>query len=344
MRSNYLVICKAGDLVMVCRIHSPATKERNSKMMKKVCVFVLVISLCIGLCACAGSLKPAVTTQAPKSLEAQRADAFILAIGEVTADSEATILAAQTYYDSLTEAQKAEVEHYELLVSAQAVLPQKKQEAQQKVLQEQYSQALAFIADKKYIQASEIIYKYPEFSDYDALVKECGEGVISEYIIQKSETFQDGYYAMVVEDTEELQKLALYYPDSKKILLSYYHTAFGSVDVMTLTFVPGSGEMTFERQALDGNGLINYQKGVISTNSYTGTYTGSVVDNVDEPLIIHGLTVTASQSRYDKQTKGFQLATMQHANEMLETMYAALVKAGYKGTIQDLGFPAYIAE
>ena len=74
--------------------------------MKRLIAILLVLSLCTSLCACG------------KSAEAKKADELILEIGEVTADSEAAILAAQTYYDTLSNKQKEEVENYELLVKA----------------------------------------------------------------------------------------------------------------------------------------------------------------------------------------------------------------------------------
>lgn len=74
--------------------------------MKKTIAILLAISLCFSLCACG------------KSAEAKKADELILAIGEVTADSENTILAAQTYYDTLSDKQKEKVENYELLIMA----------------------------------------------------------------------------------------------------------------------------------------------------------------------------------------------------------------------------------
>ena len=75
--------------------------------MKKTIAILLTISLCFSLCACG------------KSAEAKKADELILAIGEVTADSENSILAAQTYYDTLSDKQKEEVENYQILIQAQ---------------------------------------------------------------------------------------------------------------------------------------------------------------------------------------------------------------------------------
>lgn len=75
--------------------------------MKKVFAILMVLCMCIGLCACG------------KSKEAKKADELILSIGTVSIESETLIKTAQTYYDTLTEKQKAEVENYALLVQAQ---------------------------------------------------------------------------------------------------------------------------------------------------------------------------------------------------------------------------------
>ena len=81
--------------------------------------FALLISacLCINVCACDN-----------KCVEAEKADELILAIGEVTLDSESTILAAKMYYDTLTDAQKAKVENYSILESALVAVDSLKKE------------------------------------------------------------------------------------------------------------------------------------------------------------------------------------------------------------------------
>lgn len=75
--------------------------------MRRCLVLLLIVCLCVGICACES-----------KSVEAQKADELILAIGEVTLDSESAILATKMYYDTLTDAQKEEVENYSILESA----------------------------------------------------------------------------------------------------------------------------------------------------------------------------------------------------------------------------------
>ena len=74
--------------------------------MKKVFSCILVIVMCFSLCACG------------KTAEAEKADELILAIGEVNADSEESIVVAEAYYNTLTEKQKAQVENYDILLQA----------------------------------------------------------------------------------------------------------------------------------------------------------------------------------------------------------------------------------
>ena len=78
-----------------------------TRSMKKYFALLILACLCINVCACDN-----------KCVEAEKADELILAIGEVTLDSESTILAAKMYYDTLTDAQKAKVENYSILESA----------------------------------------------------------------------------------------------------------------------------------------------------------------------------------------------------------------------------------
>lgn len=73
--------------------------------MKRITALILALCLCACLCAC-------------KSSEAKKADELILAIGEVSSDSKNAIQDAQSYYDTLTEEQKAEVENYPVLQNA----------------------------------------------------------------------------------------------------------------------------------------------------------------------------------------------------------------------------------
>ena len=80
--------------------------------MKKILVLIFAICLCLGVCACGEEPEVA------KSVEAQKADELILAIGEVSLESEAAIVAANVYYDTLSDEQKAQVENFAVLESA----------------------------------------------------------------------------------------------------------------------------------------------------------------------------------------------------------------------------------
>lgn len=73
--------------------------------MKRLCYVMLVVLCCI-LVGC-GKSKPAKETEK-----------LIAAIGDVTVDSEVAILAAEDYYETLTNDQKNEVDTYKALVDA----------------------------------------------------------------------------------------------------------------------------------------------------------------------------------------------------------------------------------
>lgn len=80
--------------------------------MKKFAVIVLCFMMV--LCACSGK----------KSAEAIKADELIQSIGSVDVEGESVIKAARIYYDTLTEAQKNEVESYPTLLEAERKLDQ----------------------------------------------------------------------------------------------------------------------------------------------------------------------------------------------------------------------------
>lgn len=74
--------------------------------MKKVISLILVLVMCLSLCAC-GKSKPV-----------KEAEAAITAIGEVTADSGEAIKTAEKLYNILTDAEKAKVKNRLTLVDA----------------------------------------------------------------------------------------------------------------------------------------------------------------------------------------------------------------------------------
>lgn len=80
--------------------------------MRRTFAIILAVSLCISLCACGNN------TGTSQSAVAQKADELILAIGEVSADSERMIIAAEVYYDTLSESEKKQVENYSVLLDA----------------------------------------------------------------------------------------------------------------------------------------------------------------------------------------------------------------------------------
>lgn len=78
--------------------------------MKRIISLLLVLALCLSLCACG------------KSKAVSNVESLIGAIGEVTADSEAAVVEAEEAYKVLTDKEKKTVENYADLVSARTVL------------------------------------------------------------------------------------------------------------------------------------------------------------------------------------------------------------------------------
>ncbi len=74
--------------------------------MKKFIIFFLLLALCLSLCACGKS--PAV----------KNAEALIDGIGEVTAEKENAVLAAEEAYNALTAEEQAKVANYSTLTAA----------------------------------------------------------------------------------------------------------------------------------------------------------------------------------------------------------------------------------
>lgn len=78
--------------------------------MKRVTSLFLALVLCVSLCACG------------KSKAVKETETLIDAIGEVTVDSESSVLAAEKAYDTLTAEEKEKVENYAVLTEARATL------------------------------------------------------------------------------------------------------------------------------------------------------------------------------------------------------------------------------
>lgn len=97
-------------------------------MLKRIFAIILVIALCIPLCACG------------KSEAVKAAEEAINSIGAVSLDSESAILNAEKLYNLLTDAEKAEVSNRLTLVDAR--------EAYDKLLAEQVEQQKKVIYEK----------------------------------------------------------------------------------------------------------------------------------------------------------------------------------------------------
>jgi len=94
--------------------------------MKRIISILLVIVMCLSLCACG------------KSKAAKAAEEAIAAIGEVTIDSGEAIANAEKLYGILTDAEKAEVENRLVLVDAQEAFKKVQSEIVYKNAKEAY--------------------------------------------------------------------------------------------------------------------------------------------------------------------------------------------------------------
>lgn len=79
-------------------------KGVEGKMKKTICSILAAI-MCLSLCACGGE-------------NIQSAEAAIAAIGTISEDSEAAIIAAEELYNGLTEKQKEKVSNTQVLIEA----------------------------------------------------------------------------------------------------------------------------------------------------------------------------------------------------------------------------------
>lgn len=79
--------------------------------MKRIVIFLLVISMCLSLCAC-GAKEP------EKSQSVRDVESAINEIGAVTLNSEESITKAERMYDFLTDSEKSLVENKGILVEA----------------------------------------------------------------------------------------------------------------------------------------------------------------------------------------------------------------------------------
>ena len=289
--------------------------------MKKIIAVLLLLCLCVTLVAC-------------KSKEAKKADELILAIGEVTVDSEAAINAAQTYYDSLPDEQKAEVEHYDTLVAAHELLQERKLEAI-------HQEIMSLIEQGDYIGASDIVYQHPEFADYDELVQLCGSGVAAQLVKTKGEEKEPGKYFLELVGNNITTISAWYMEETNALQFVYYSAGYGIGYGITMDYTMGSDQMLFMRTTTNMSKVVNTQYGTIAISDYRGNFLGNNVDNSDEVLLIPGLSVTSFTTTYEKQTRGYHIATMSFINEVLDALYEGVTEIGYTGSIHDMGFTSY---
>ena len=138
--------------------------------MKKLLIYILAMCLCVSLCACGRNAESVETTviqqteevtEEAKSVEAQKADELILAIGEVSMESESAILAAKAYYDTLTNEQILQVENVDILESAIEDFDTLKKEDEYKAI---YNQAVKYEKNQQIDEAYAEYEKLP--SDY----------------------------------------------------------------------------------------------------------------------------------------------------------------------------------
>jgi len=289
--------------------------------MKRCVVWLSVILMCLCLSAC-------------KSEEVKKTEEAIQNIGPVTAQSGEAIDNANRWYESLSQDEKAEVENFQVLIDAQA--------AYKKCLEEErVNKVNTMIREGDCIEAYRYLQENPDIQISEDMMEECESGVIPQYIRENGEEKDQGVYFLSLKDDSESQVSVWYYEDKNQIILLRYELSYGIEDAMTLEYTLGSGEMRYTRTTAPFGTPSNYQEGKISLSEYTGTFTGTIIENDPDPMIIHGLTVTASQTAMAKQTRGYCMGTMHNINDMLESLYAGVVDAGYVGTMKSLGFTVY---
>lgn len=117
--------------------------------MKKLLVAILLICLCLNLCAC------------EKSEEAQNVDDLILSIGEVSLSDKSNIHTAKEQYDMLPKSQKRNVKNYHILEDAIESLT-----VLETRLEENYLQVLTWLANNGAARESDDINNYGQVLGY----------------------------------------------------------------------------------------------------------------------------------------------------------------------------------
>ena len=97
-------------------------KKRKARRRK----IIIISCIAIALIVCAVSFFMRFGPISHKNETVLKAEELISAIGEVSIDNEAAVIAAQSYYDSLSEDEKTKVENYGILEDAQNELTYQK--------------------------------------------------------------------------------------------------------------------------------------------------------------------------------------------------------------------------
>lgn len=128
--------------------------------MKKIIALVLVLVMCLSLTAC-------------KSKEAKKVESLIEAIGEVTLDSETAVISAENAYNALTDEDKAEIENYEILITARSTLDS----LIDAVLNEKYNHGLSLMDNGDYQSAYTVFEELGDYKDSIEKLEEASNGI-----------------------------------------------------------------------------------------------------------------------------------------------------------------------
>ena len=299
-------------------------KSEGFYNMKKIIAPTLVLCLCLTLSAC-------------KSFDAHKADKLILAIGDVSLESETDIDFAQAFYDMLDEEEKSEVENYNILLDAHNQLEFSKTEHQKDI-------ATDYMNKGEYFKASAILDNIKDAENYDMLAIQCAHGIIPQFIKENGEEQEPGKYFLYLKNEENIQISVWYIIEENAVSFIYYNTEDDKRDGMVIDYTIDDDSMYFERYRSDTIGaIISEQSGYVIVDKYQGTYTGDTEEKSENPLVIKGLETESFVSRSSRLTREYQVGTMNNINEILDTFYNSLVEVGYKGTLYDIGFISYLA-
>lgn len=160
--------------------------------MKKFISAILLICICLNLCACG------------KSEEAQNVDDLILSIGEVTLSDKYTINAANEQYELLPKSQKSYVENYDILVNAIKELTYL--EEQQAQLEENYLKVLKWIANNGTAKESGGINNFGQITGYYYYFKKGATTITLEFDLNDSGEIRPTTY-LNIERTDRVKEV-----------------------------------------------------------------------------------------------------------------------------------------